>query len=350
MLRLLLYLQSKTKSNNYRIQIMKKILVLVLLLVSLQISATKSASGFMISGKVTNVVSGKVYLEKYVNLTKSFKIVDSTRVAGGKFLFKGRVSQPLLYGLALTREARPVMVFVENKPFSVEIENGKPVQVATSGSPANTLFVNNQSLVEGNKYDIDALVSAHTSSNVAAYFLLRDFSWRLSLSQLKTLRAKFTQQGSPYLTDLDELIKRLETVQVGQMAPNFTMPDVNGKNVSLTNFRGKYVLVDFWASWCPDCRAENPNVVAAYKQFKDKNFTVLGVSLDRNKESWINCIHKQGLDWTQVSTLDFWKTETAVRYGVRAIPTNVLIDPNGKIIARDVMGDNLQKMLGQVLK
>jgi len=329
---------------------MKKLIWLLIIMVSLQVSAAKVTTGFLISGKVTNVSSGNVYLEKYVNVTKDFKIVDSAKVENGKFFFKGKVSQPLLYGFALSRGTRPIMVFVENKSFTVEIEKGKPVQVATSGSYANTLFVNNQTLVEGDKYDIAALVNANKSSNVAAYFLLRNFSWRLSLEQLKTLRAKFTQQGSPYLTDLDKLIQRLKTVQVGQTAPNFTMPDVNGKNVSLSDFKGKYVLVDFWASWCPDCRAENPNVVAAYNQFKSKNFTILGVSLDRNKESWISCIHKQELDWTQVSTLGSWKTETAVRYSVRSIPTNVLIDPEGKIIARDLMGDNLQKTLEQIMK
>jgi peroxiredoxin len=329
---------------------MRKFIVLLMIMVPLQIFATKPIKGFLLSGKITNISSGMIYLEKYVNVSKDFNIVDSAKVVDGKFLFKGKVDQPLLYGLEFAHSGHPIMVFIENKAFTVEIEKGKPVQISTSGSPANTLFMNNMLSIKNSNYDIAAFVNAHPSSNVAAYFLLRNFSWRLTLPQLKSLRAKFIQSNSPYLNNLDDMIQRLETVQIGDIAPNFTMPDVNGKKVSISDFRGKYVLVDFWASWCPDCRAENPNVVAAYNKFKDKNFTIVGVSLDRNKESWINCINKQGLTWTQLSNLGSWKTETAIRYGVRAIPTNVLIDPSGKIIGRNLMGENLQKALKKALK
>jgi peroxiredoxin len=133
-------------------------------------------------------------------------------------------------------------------------------------------------------------------------------------------------------------------------APEFSQPDINGQPVSLSSFRGKYVLLDFWASWCRPCREENPNVVAAYNQFKDKNFTVFGVSLDENKEAWQKAIDKDGLTWTHASDLQFWNNAAATLYGVQSIPANFLIDPQGNIIAQDLRGEELVKTLEKHLK
>lgn len=137
---------------------------------------------------------------------------------------------------------------------------------------------------------------------------------------------------------------------VGKEAPDFTLPDVNGKPFQLKSLRGKYVLVDFWASWCRPCRLENPNVVSAFQKYNQKNFTILGVSLDKEKESWLQAIQEDQLQWQHVSDLKFWDSMVVPLYGIEGIPFNVLIDPNGVIIAKDLRGSDLEKKLDEVLK
>ena len=144
----------------------------------------------------------------------------------------------------------------------------------------------------------------------------------------------------------------LGPLSIGAIAPDFSQNDVNDKPVKLSDFRGKYVLLDFWASWCGPCRAENPNVVEAYHAYSDKNFTVLGVSLDQpgKKDAWLAAIKKDGLPWIQVSDLQFWNNAAAKLYQVRAIPQNFLIDPSGKIVAKNLRGEALQEKLKMLLK
>jgi thiol-disulfide isomerase/thioredoxin len=137
---------------------------------------------------------------------------------------------------------------------------------------------------------------------------------------------------------------------IGAMAMDFTQNDTLGKPVSLSAFRGKYVLVDFWASWCGPCRAENPNVVSAYAKYHPKGFEILSVSLDRpgDKDKWLKAIYADRLDWTHVSDLQFWQNAVAVEYGVGSIPQNFLIDPQGKIIGKGLRGEDLDKKLGEI--
>jgi len=157
-------------------------------------------------------------------------------------------------------------------------------------------------------------------------------------------------QNTPSGLEFKKILEIANTTSVGAMAPVFTQNDVNDKPVSLKDFHGKYVLVDFWASWCGPCRGENPNVVKAYNQYKDKNFTVLGVSLDRpgKKDDWLAAIKADGLEWTQVSDLKFWDNDVAKLYGIKSIPQNYLLDPTGKIIGKNLRGDDLNKKLAEL--
>ncbi|WPU99462.1 TlpA disulfide reductase family protein [Mucilaginibacter sp. cycad4] len=157
---------------------------------------------------------------------------------------------------------------------------------------------------------------------------------------------KATEAGKKFA----DRLPKLKAVALGAIAPEFAEADTAGKMVSLSSFRGKYVLIDFWASWCGPCRRENPNVVKAYNTYKGKNFTILGVSLDRPnaKDKWLAAIHKDGLTWNHVSDLKFWDSKAADLYAVRGIPQNFLLDPNGKIIGKNLRGEDLENKLAEI--
>jgi peroxiredoxin len=150
---------------------------------------------------------------------------------------------------------------------------------------------------------------------------------------------------------LKKTIDGFMAVRIGADAPPFQSPDTAGKMISLKDFRGKYVLLDFWASWCGPCREENPNVVKTYERFKDKNFTVLGISLDKSekRDAWMKAIKDDGLVWYHVSDLKFWNNAVAQLYSVRSIPQNFLVDPQGKIVAANLRGEALQQKLQELI-
>lgn len=313
-------------------------------------SCTAEKKGYVIDGQVTDVKEGVMYLKKYVD--KSFVDVDSAVIVDGKFKFEGVVSEPLAHGLTTVKASnRPQVFFLDNDAMQVTLnESGKELNIA--GSVANEIYLRNAKITRSKGYSLDSLIAAHPASAVAAYFVVKDFAYKLDLEGMKAVRAKFdaSLDNSSYIQQIESMIARMEKVQVGSIAPDFTLPDVDGNPVSLSSFRGKYVLVDFWAAWCPDCRKENPNIVAAWEKYKDKNFTVLGVSLDRKRDQWLAAIEKDKLAWTQVSDLKYWSSDAAVLYCIRWIPMSYLIDPEGKIVAIGLEGEELHNKLEELLK
>lgn len=206
---------------------------------------------------------------------------------------------------------------------------------------------------KGEMARLNAFVKANPGSFSAVY-LLDSYDRDMDLKEVEALYGTLTAayKDSRNGKHIAAGIEARQITAIGKTAPDFAQPDTSGNMVKLSDFRGKYVLLDFWASWCGPCRAENPNVVKAFNEYRDKGFTVLSVSLDQpgKKAAWLSAIHKDGLAWTQVSDLKFWDNEAVLLYGISAVPTNLLLDPKGKIIAKDLRGEDLEKKLDAVLK
>jgi peroxiredoxin len=201
------------------------------------------------------------------------------------------------------------------------------------------------------KKDMWNFVKTHSDSPVSLYILKHNEENYPDYDKLEpyfdglSAALRNTAFGKQYAA----MLAGLQRVRTGAQAPDFTMKDPNGKKISLSGFRGKYVLVDFWASWCKPCREENPSVVSAYNRFSNQNFTVLGVSLDKTKDAWLQAIMDDILAWTQVSDLNFWDNAAAQLYAVKAIPQNFLLDPQGHIIAKNLFGERLTRKLKKLL-
>ena len=222
--------------------------------------------------------------------------------------------------------------------------------ITVRNSPVNTIFQENAEKVFEEGYDIDSLITKYPASPAAAFYLYRYFTYQLPLDELKATRAKISSElaGCPYVKDLDGIIKQLENVQIGKVAPEFSLPDTAGVSVSLSDFRGKYVIVDFWDSYCHWCREETPWLRKALEAFKGKNFTILGVSDDRKKELWLAAIKEDHSNWDHLLLPP--KTDIFTTYCIKGIPHIILVGPDGKILAKEMRHEELTDVPANFIK
>jgi peroxiredoxin len=326
---------------------MKKSIVFFATLISGFSVSAQQATNLDLKGTLNDTVVTQVYLQKFHN--KSFTTVDSAKVVNGSFKFNSKIVLPELYGLSIDTTRNPLYVFLEQGTIAVNLKPGKGYSLSTvTGSASQDLF---NAYKQTKNVEISKFITDHPKSIVSAYVLYRNWSYRLTPEQINVnlaLLDKSLAQVS-YVKELQTLVQVLNGLAVGKKAPDFSGIDPSGKTLRLSDHLKGYTLVDFWASWCVPCRKENPNVVAAFEKYKDKGFSVFGVSLDKDKESWLKGIQDDHLNWPQVSELIYWRSEVAKTYGIRAIPANYLIDSNGIIVAKNLRGENLQLKLKELL-
>lgn len=312
------------------------------------ICAALPQNGFTISGNIKGLNNTYIYLNWQQG--DSVKI-DSAMVKAGKFKFKGRVADPSLAVVFIKREA-PVLFYLENRSVEMTGEVDSIIRLNIKGSVTQDefeLYKNQMKGILNGDQAMEKSISFITS-HPDSYVSVDKLQELAPGMDFKTLERLFNTLGTPLKSSvagkrLAAKVDIYKNTVVGSIAPVFTQKDVDGKLVSLQDLRGKYVLLDFWASWCGPCRKENPTVLKAYNRFHHKGLAVLAVSLDDNEAKWKQAIHDDQMPWIHVSDLKGTANAVALQYGIYGIPANYLIDPKGKIVGKNLRGEELEKVL-----
>jgi peroxiredoxin len=380
---------------------MKKLVFALCVLASFVANA-QEAQNFTVSGTLQNISLpvNKVYYSYRVD---GVTVRDSVAPTDGKYSFSGKIAEPLMVTIFVRykndAQGKPIKMFQPRDYASVFVAPGA-VQVSSvdsfsnvkvKGSKAHDAYlsltektkpVNDKMQAASKAYSaayqakdsatmktldatFDALdlemkevykgyLNANNNSPIAMYALGQMAGWDINPEVVEPIYKALSEsaRATPSGKAFAEKIETAKKTAVGAIAMDFTQNDTLDVPVTLSSFKGKYVLIDFWASWCGPCRQENPNVVKAFQAYKAKGFTVLGVSLDQPdaKDKWMKAIHDDNLTWTQVSDLKYWDNQVAKQYGIQAIPQNFLVDPAGKIIAKNIRGEELSSKLATIFK